>query len=170
MKNRLLGREPVITVSVIVATLVAILPVFDWPAETVGVVAGALVVAGGAVEAALISVDRLLPLLVGAGKAVLAVLATFGLHLPDNQISAVVALLTVIAGLQVRQQVVPAQTPKRDGRDIVDWRYVPAHPLSSGGWVQGTTELFAERDPNSDEPPPPDAETHRGERDGGGRD
>jgi hypothetical protein len=110
--NRLLGREPVVTVSTVVAALIAILPIFGWSTEVVGTVAAALVVLGGAVEAALVSVDRVLPLLVGIAKAVLSVLAAFSVHLPDNYVSAIMALLTVIAGLAVRQQVSPAVPPK----------------------------------------------------------
>jgi hypothetical protein len=112
MNGRLLGREPVVTVSTVVALLIAVLPVFGWSTEVIGTVAAALVVLGGAVEAALVSVDRVLPLLVGVGKAVLSVLAAFSIHLPDNYVSAVMALLTVVAGLAVRQQVSPAVPPK----------------------------------------------------------
>lgn len=171
MENRLLGREPVITVSVVTAALIAVLPVFGWPAEIVGVVAGALVVLGGATEAALISVDRLLPLLVGVGKAVLAVLAAFGLHLADNHVSAVMALLTVVAGLQMRQQVVPQQRPKwHSDSGAVDLPRVDLlrYPAESARWM--TSELRAEVDPEADEPPLPQAEPHGRERESRGRD
>ncbi len=114
MTGRLLGREPVITVSTIVAMLIAVLPVFGWSTQQVGAVAAGLVVLGGAVEAGLVAVDRVLPLLVGIGKAVLAVVASFGVQLPDNWVSAVMALLTIVAGLQVRNQVVPPQPAQGD--------------------------------------------------------
>lgn len=116
MTGRLLGREPVMTISTVVALLIAVLPVFGWSAETVGTVAGALVLIGGAVEAALVSVDRALPLLVGVAKAVLAVVAAFGLHIPDNYVAALMAVLTVIGGLATRAQVSAVQPPTdRDG-------------------------------------------------------
>ncbi len=119
MNGPLLGREPVATVSTVVALLIAVLPVFGWSTETVGSVAAALVVLGGAVEAALVSVDRLLPLLVGIGKAVLAVVASFGVSLPDNWVAATMAVLTILAGLKVRDQVGAVQPPRdRDGRKL----------------------------------------------------
>lgn len=127
MSGRLLGREPVMTISTVVALLVALLPVFGWSTATVGTVAAALVVLGGAVEAALVSVDRLLPLLVGVAKAVLAAVASFGLQVPDNHVAALMAVLTVLAGLQVRKQVGAVQPPRnRDGREV-----------DGNGWVVG---------------------------------
>jgi len=130
----LLGREPVATVSTVVALLIALLPVFGWPSSTVGVVSAALVVLGGAVSAALVSVDRALPLLVGVGKAVLAVVAAFGLHLPDNYVSAVMAVLTVVAGLATRAQVGAVQPPTdRQGREV-----------DRNGWVVGQLDTTAD--------------------------
>lgn len=131
MTGRLLGREPVMTVSTVVALLIAVLPVFGWSAETVGAVAGALVLIGGAVEAALVSVDRALPLLVGVAKAVLAVVAAFGLNIPDNHVAALMAVLTVVGGLATRAQVGAVQPPTdRDG---------VVYPRA--GVVEFTTEL-----------------------------
>lgn len=119
MTGRLLGREPVMTISTVVALLIAVLPVFGWPAEAVGAVVAALVLTGGAVEAALVSVDRALPLLVGVAKAVLAAVAAFGLHVPDNHVAALMAVLTVVAGLATRAQVGAVQPPvNRDGREV----------------------------------------------------
>lgn len=124
---RLFGREPVVAVSLIVTMLIAALPATGWPAERIGIVAGALVVVGGAVEAALVDLDRMLPLLVGVGKAVLAVIATFGVQLPGHWVAAVMGVLTVLGGLQVRQQVVPPQAPQWKSGSV-------AEPL--GGWVE----------------------------------
>lgn len=116
MTGRLLGREPVMTISTIVALLIAVLPVFGWSGQTVGAVAAALVLAGGAAEAAMVSVDRALPLLVGVAKAVLAAVASFGVHLPDNHVAALMAALTVVAGLATRAQVGAIEPPRdRDG-------------------------------------------------------
>ena len=119
MGGPLLGREPVATVSTVVALLIAVLPVFGWSTGQVGLVAAALVVIGGAVEAALLSVDRVLPLLVGVAKAVLAAVASFGLQLPDNHVAALMAVLTVVAGLATRAQVGAVQPPRdRDGNQV----------------------------------------------------
>lgn len=124
--GRLLGREPVITVSTIVAILIAALPATGWSAIQIGSVAGALVLLGGAVEAWLVAVDRALPLLVGVGKAVLAAVATFGVQLPGHWVAAVMGVLTVLGGLEVRKQVVPPQAAqwKRGAEPIageIDW-------------------------------------------------
>jgi hypothetical protein len=132
--GRLLGREPVMTVSTVVALLIAVLPVFGWPTATVGAVAAALVLTGGAVEAALVSVDRALPLLVGVAKAVLAAVAAFGLHVPDNHVAALMAVLTVIAGLATRAQVGAVQPPvNRHGREV-----------DRNGWVVGELDTASD--------------------------
>lgn len=112
MAGRLVGREPVMTVSTVIALLIAVLPIFGWTSEIVGTVSAALVVLGGAVSAALLSIDRLLPLLVGVGKAVLAVVAAFGLHVPDNYVAALMAVLTVVGGLVTRPQVGAVEPPR----------------------------------------------------------
>lgn len=110
--NRLFGREPAATLGIVVAILVALLPVFNWSVEQVGVVAGLLTLIGGAITAALVSVDKLLPLLVGVGQAVVAVAVAFNLNIPDNYVTAGMAVLSVIAGLAVtRPQVSPKSPP-----------------------------------------------------------
>lgn len=126
-------------VSTVVALLIAVLPVFGWSSATVGTVAAALVVLGGAASAALVSVDRMLPLLVGVAKAVLAVVAAFGLHVPDNWISALMAVLTVVGGLATRAQVGAVQPPvDRQGRDI---RAIPQGLINLGGPAPEETEI-----------------------------
>lgn len=127
MSGQLLGREPVMTVSTTVALLIAVLPVFGWSSATVGTVSAALVLLGGAVSAALVSVDRVLPPLVGVAKAVLAVVAAFGLHVPDNWVAALMAVLTIVGGFATRAQVGAAQPPTdRQGRQV-----------DRQGWVVG---------------------------------
>jgi hypothetical protein len=119
------------TVSTVVALLIAVLPVFGWSSATVGTVSAALVVLGGAVSAALVSVDRMLPLLVGVAKAVLAVVAAFGLHVPDNWVAALMAVLTVVGGFATRAQVGAVQPPvDRQGRNI---RATPQGLINLGG-------------------------------------
>ncbi len=131
MTGRVLGREPVVAVSTAVALLIAVLPVFGWSTETVGLVAAALVALGGGIEAALVSVDRLLPLLVGIGKAVVAAAVGLGLDVPDSWVSAGMAVLTVLAGLKVRDQVGAVQPPRdRDGREL-DGRGFPVGVLDA---------------------------------------
>jgi hypothetical protein len=138
------------TVSTAVALLIALLPVFGWSTATVGTVAAALVLIGGAIEATLVSVDRLLPPLVGVAKAVLAVVASFGLHVPDNYVAATMAVLTVVAGLATRAQVGAVQPPTdRQGRE-----------LDRSGWPVGVLDTTADDDTAvydlGDAPPLPD--------------
>lgn len=170
INNPLLGREPVVTISTVVALLLAILPAFGWTAEQVGAVAAVLVLLGGVAEALLLRRDRLLPVLVGLGKAVLAGTATFGLHLPGNVTAAAIAVLTVVTGLQMRQQVVPRKSPYRDGGGLIDWRYIPGQvpELVPPGAVPTSVPLRAERD-YRDAPPLPQAHEGDGEREAPGR-
>lgn len=160
MGGRLLGREPVATVSTVVALLVALLPLFGWSTEVVALVAAAIVAVGGGVEAALVSVDRLLPLLVGIGKAVIAAAVGLGADIPDNVLTAGIAVLTVLAGLQVRKQVGAVQPAvNRNGRQVdrngwpvgeLTTEYaddVPPGPESGkvirrGDFIAGETEVF----------------------------
>lgn len=110
--SRLFGREPSAAIATVVAILIALLPVFNWTGDQAGAAAGLLTIIGGAVTAALVSVDKLLPLLVGVGQAVVAVAVSFNLNIPDNYVTAGMAVLSVIAGLAVtRPQVSPKQPP-----------------------------------------------------------
>lgn len=165
MNGQLLGREPVMTVSTAVALLIAVLPVFGWSTNQVGVVAAGLVLIGGAVEASLVSVDRLLPLLVGIGKAVLAVVVAFGLHVPDNYVAAVMAVLTVVAGLQVRKQVGAVQPARdRDGGVVAVGGVLDARVSDLGDDTRVQRGEFTATDPSqgalrhdlADAPPIPD--------------
>lgn len=113
------GRDPVVTVSVLTAALIAWLPALGWSDASTGAVTAAVVAIAGMVSALLVSVDRALPLLVGLGKAVIAAVATFGVHLPDTQVTAIMATLTIIAGLATRPQVGAKQPPRdRYGREV----------------------------------------------------
>lgn len=117
--TRLLGRDAVVAVSLAVSGLIALLPVLGWSGERTALVSAALVAVGGVVSAWLVAVDRALPLLVGLGKAVVAAVAGFGVHLPDNQVAALMAALTLVAGLATRAQVGAEQPARdRDGNDV----------------------------------------------------
>ena len=113
--SRLFGREPSAVIATLVAILIAVLPAFGWSGETAASVAGLITVIGGAVTAALVSVDKLLPLLVGVGQAVVGVAVAFNVPIPDNYVTAGMAVLSVIAGLAVtRPQVSPKQPPSAE--------------------------------------------------------
>lgn len=149
-RTRLLGRDPVMAVSLVVSGLVAALPLLGWSGERASLVAAALVAVGGAVAAWLVSVDRMLPLLTGAAKAILAAVAGFGLHLPDNQVAAFMAILTLLVGLFGVRPQVSAEQPPFDAYGNIDQRELTIPP---------NTHLFAEEDetsPHTPLPPVPD--------------
>ena len=100
------GREPAMLVATIVAALQAISLFFNFSTDAQGAVNAALVAIGGAVAAAMVSADGALPLLTGVGKAIIAVVIAFGGHVPANIQVGIMAVLTVVAGLAVRTQVV----------------------------------------------------------------
>lgn len=128
---RLFNRDGVVTVAVIVSFLTAWLPAFGWNSATTGAVSAALVAMGGFVSAALVSVDRALPALVGVGQAVIAAVLSFGVHLPVNWVTSIMAALAVIAGLTTRPQVGAKEPPRdRHGNDV---RVLP-RPIMPGSW------------------------------------
>jgi hypothetical protein len=157
VRTRLLGRDAVMTISVAVSALIAALPLLGWSGEQVGLSSAALVALGGVASAWLVSVDRALPLLVGLGKAVVAAVIGFGVHLSDDQVSAIMAVLTLAVGLFGTRPQVGAEQPARD-RDGNDVGARPSPLINFGNQpVRASTEYFlAEREhPGGDEPLPP---------------
>lgn len=117
--SRWLGRDGVVTVAVVTSAVIALLPVFGWADSTTGAVTAALTALSGFVAAAFVSIDRALPMLTGLGKSVITVVLAFGVHLPDNYVTAIMAFLTVVAGLATRPQVGAIQPPRdRRGREV----------------------------------------------------
>jgi hypothetical protein len=155
VRTRLLGRDAVMTISVAVSALIAALPLLGWSGEQVGLSSAALVALGGVASAWLVSVDRALPLLVGLGKAVIAAVIGFGVHLSDNQVSAIMAVLTLAVSLFGTRPQVGAEQPARD-RDGNDVGARPGPLINLGGHqsTRASVEHFlAEHDhPGGDEP------------------
>lgn len=132
--TRLFGRDPVVTVAVLAAGIIAALPLVGWTPPVTGAVTAVVTTAAGVASAALLSVDRALPLLVGLGKSIIALLLTFGVHFPENYVTAIMAFLTFVAGLATRPQVGAVEPPRdRNGRPV-DWR----------GWPVGELDVTAE--------------------------
>lgn len=157
--GRLFGRDGVVTVAVIVSFLTAWLPAFGWDSETTGAVSAALVAIGGFVSAALVSVDRALPALVGVGQAVIAAVLSFGVHLPTNWVSSIMAALAVIAGLATRPQVGAKQPPRdRHGNDV---RALPS-PIMPGSWSDARLAAQYWRDAERARDFPTDLDTQQG--------
>lgn len=92
----------------IVASLVQVLLVFSVPGIT-DVTAGAIIATvtalSGLVTAYLVNRNRLIPAITGFVQSLIALAVGFGLTLSEEQISAMMALVTVVAGLVVRSFV-----------------------------------------------------------------
>lgn len=99
-------REPAELVAVVVALLTACTLFLNLDVETQGVVNAALVGLGGFVTAALVSAEKAFALLEGLGRSVIAVLLAFGIDLAPHVQAGIIAVLTVLAGVQVRDRVV----------------------------------------------------------------
>lgn len=100
-------REPAILIMGIVGALIQFISVFVFPLtdEQQGVLNGLVAVLVGAVTAALVSWEKVLPLLVGAVQAVLAVGIAFGLEWTPAQQTTLLALVGAIAAAWTRTQV-----------------------------------------------------------------
>ena len=144
--SRLLGREPVMAVATVVSLVVAGLPVFGWSSEVTGSVSAAVVAIGGAVAAGLVSADRALPLLVGMGQAVVAAAASFGVHLPEGHVSALLAVLAILGGLATRPQV-SAKQPARHRDENGDFVY---HLQPHTTYALDTTLEYREAGPDTE--------------------
>lgn len=132
---RLIGRDPVMVTAVVIGAAVAALPLLHWSAATTGAVTAVLMALNGVISAALLEIDRALPLLVGLAKSVLAALLTFGVHVPENYSTAVMAFLTFVAALATRPQVGAKEPPRdRDGREV-----------DRNGWPVGELDVTTER-------------------------
>lgn len=142
--RRLVGRDGVVSVSVVVSVATALLPLLGWSAAATGAVSAALVAAGGFVAAALVSVDRALPALVGVGQAVIAAVLAFGVTLPANVVASVMAVLTVVAGLATRPQV-GARLPAKDHRGNVVFTGTLDYFMGEAPILRPETEAAVER-------------------------
>jgi predicted anti-sigma-YlaC factor YlaD len=99
-------------VATVVSLLTACSLFLNLTTDAQGAVNAALVAVGGLVAAALVRFRDALPLLTGVGKAVIAVLLAFGIHLAPSTQAGVMAVLTVLTGLAVQGGVIAP--PPRD--------------------------------------------------------
>lgn len=104
---KIFGRDPVVLTTLLAAVL-QMLNMFwlHWTDDQTAVVNGAISIVLGAVATALVSVDRLLPLLAGVAQAVLNVGLVFGLPWSATEVGSVLAVVAaVVAFIGVRPQV-----------------------------------------------------------------
>lgn len=101
------GREPAF-VAELVASLLVLLNLFFLPGldDTLQGAINAVVLAGSSVYVAVkVASDSLLPILVGAFKATIALVVAFGIDLSQPQQAALLTFLSLAAGAFVRTQV-----------------------------------------------------------------
>lgn len=106
------SREPIAVVQgLLVPILMTVVLLFHWPADTVGIVNAALLAIGGFVASLGVGIDAALPLLTGLGKAVIAVLLAFGLHVPEVTQTVVLTVLSIVVAYLTRPQVTAKVPP-----------------------------------------------------------
>ncbi len=105
MKNIFL-RDPSVIIAVL-ASVAQVLVVFNLglTPETSALVIAAITAAGGIVTAVSVSKDKLLAAITGFAQSLFALLLGFGVELSADQVSALMAVVTVVAGAFLRTQV-----------------------------------------------------------------
>jgi hypothetical protein len=103
---RILGRDVAWWVA-LVAAVVQGVSAFFFPLSTdeQGVINAVAVAIAGLLTAIAVKSDNLLPLIVGLGKAVLALGVSFGLGWTPSQQSTLMVIVTLVAAAFVRTQV-----------------------------------------------------------------
>jgi hypothetical protein len=117
-------RFPVALVQgTVVPILIALVPVLGLTAEQTGAVDTVLLALGGVVAAFGVAVDAGLPLLAGLGKATLAAVFTFGVHVPEAWSTAGLAVLSMLVAAWIHGAVTAKQPAK----------VIPLLPRSTAG-------------------------------------
>jgi hypothetical protein len=104
---KLFGRDPVVIAALLSAVLQALNMFWlHWSSDQTAAINAAISVVLGALAAAFVSVDALLPLLTGVAQAVVNVVLVFGVHWSADQVGSITALVTAfVAIVAVRPQV-----------------------------------------------------------------
>lgn len=108
---KIFGHEPAAYVGVIEAFLALLLSIhlFGLTDESVGLIMAVVTAAAGLLTAYMTH-NQLLSALTGFAKAALALAVGYGLHLDVTQTAAIIAFVTVTAGLFLRTQNSPVLT------------------------------------------------------------
>lgn len=109
-------REPAILYMSLVAPLAQLILILwpDLPAPTQTILSAAIPAAMGLVVAFLVRAENLVPAAVGFAQAILAVVISYGIPMTNDQQSAVLAFISLAAGIVIRDRVVapvPADPP-----------------------------------------------------------
>jgi hypothetical protein len=120
MENALtVRREPAVFLALL-ASLVQIISSFIFPItdEQQSLLNGAFAVIAGGITAAMVGLDKLLPLLAGIVQAVLSVAVGFGLEMTNEQQSILMAFVAALVGIWGVRPQVEAKISK-DGQALV---------------------------------------------------
>ena len=103
----ILGREPVVITTLIAAALGLVNALWlHWTDPQTAAINAAIALVLGAVAAALVSVDKALPLLAGVAQALITVGVVFGAHLSSDVTAGIMTLVgALVAFLGVRPHV-----------------------------------------------------------------
>lgn len=103
---KLFGRDPSVTWSVVAAALAALMA-FHVPLTEVMIASIMAVLYAGSdmITAFVVKSDKQLPLVIGFAEAVMTLILVFGVEMSVGQVSAIMGLVTVVAGAFIRTQV-----------------------------------------------------------------
>jgi hypothetical protein len=115
---KIFGQEPAAVTGVIEALLALLLSfgLFNLTQDTVGVIM-AVVTAAMGLLVAYATHQTVYSAVIGLAKSVLVLAVTFGLHVTDNQTASLIAVVTLVAGLYLRQQVDSTDTAVSNASD-----------------------------------------------------
>lgn len=104
---KIFGREPALIMAFL-SSVIAVVSAFIFPLsdEQQGVLNAVVVALFGLITAALLQKEKLVPAITGFIKAAVVVAIAFGLHWSPEQQGLFIALISGIAALLVRPQVV----------------------------------------------------------------
>jgi len=112
------GREPAVFFEMLVAVVLGVLVTFNLDEPVQAGATGAVVAIGGFLTAAFVSAERALPALVGAIKAVFALIVVLGANMDPTLETGIVLVVSALGSFFVRQNVVaptPPPVPARIG-------------------------------------------------------
>jgi hypothetical protein len=104
--SKIFGREPAVFVETLVAVVLGVLVTLNLDQPIHGAAAAATVAIGGFATAALVRAESTLPALVGAIKAVFALVVTLGVDWDPTLETGVVLVVSALGAFFVRQNVV----------------------------------------------------------------
>lgn len=103
------GREPAVLLMALVTPLIQIVSALIFPLtdEQQGILNGLAAAILGFVTAALVSIEKALPMLAGLVQAVIACALAFGVEITPEVQTAILAIVAAVVGFFVRTQVSP---------------------------------------------------------------